>query len=85
MQGDYGTQRYGSILSPFAKVAERLRGRLQSGYTPVQIRTLAWRSGHSGGETPVPIPNTEDKPVYVPCCTEVREPSGTMERCYVSH
>ena len=26
---------------PFAKVAERLRGRLQSDYTPVQIRTLA--------------------------------------------
>ena len=27
--------------------------------------------GHSGGEIPVPIPNTEDKPASVPYCTEV--------------
>ena len=30
-----------SGLPAIAKVAERLRGRLQSDYTPVQIRTLA--------------------------------------------
>ena len=39
-------------------------------------------SGHSGGETPVPIPNTADKPSHVPYCTEVREPLGTLDRCY---
>ncbi len=39
-------------------------------------------SGQSGGETPVPIPNTEVKPVYVLYCTQVREPSGNTESCY---
>ena len=38
--------------------------------------------GHSGRATPVPIPNTEDKPAHVPDCTEVREPSGTQDRCH---
>ena len=38
--------------------------------------------GHSGRVTPVPIPNTEDKPVHVPYCTEVCEPSGTLDRCH---
>ena len=37
--------------------------------------------GHSGRATPVPIPNTADKPVHVPYCTEVCEPSGTLDRC----
>jgi len=34
-------------------------------------------SGHSGGEIPVPIPNTADKLSHVPYCTKVREPFGT--------
>ena len=39
--------------------------------------------GHSDGETPEPIPNSEDKPVHVPYCTQVREPSGNMDRCHI--
>ena len=39
--------------------------------------------GHSGRVTPVPIPNTADKPVHVPYCTEVREPSGTLDSCHI--
>ena len=38
--------------------------------------------GHSGRATPVPIPNTVDKPAHVPDCTEVREPLGTPDRCH---
>ena len=37
--------------------------------------------GQSDRETPEPIPNSEDKPVHVPYCTQVREPSGNMDRC----
>ena len=66
-----------------------LRNRLQSDSTPVRIRTLALNihfisceyGGHSGRVIPVPIPNTEDKSACVPYCTEVRESSGTAERC----
>ena len=76
-----------------AKVAERLRNRLQSDSIPVRIRTLALPikfimrglGGHSGRETPVPIPNTEDKPASVPYCTEVREPLGNLDRCQPTH
>jgi hypothetical protein len=39
-------------------------------------------SGHSGGDTPGPIPNPEVKPVNVWCGTEIREFSGTIMRCY---
>ena len=39
-------------------------------------------SGHSGGETPGPIPNPAVKPVHVSCGTEVRESPGTTIRCY---
>ena len=38
--------------------------------------------GQSGRETPEPIPNSEDKPVHVLHCTQVREPSGTVDRCH---
>gem|GEM_PF-2737500 len=38
--------------------------------------------GQSDRETPEPIPNSEDKPVHVPYCTQVREPSGNMDRCH---
>ncbi len=36
----------------------------------------------AGGETPGPIPNPEDKPARVPCCTELRERSGSRDCCY---
>ena len=71
-------------------MAERLRNCLQSNTTPVRIRTLASISiqfnssdcgGHSGGETPDPFPNSEDKPARVRHCTQVREPSGNVDRC----
>ena len=39
--------------------------------------------GQSDGVTPEPIPNSEDKPVHVPYCTQVREPSGTADRCHI--
>jgi hypothetical protein len=77
--------------SLIAKVAERLRNRLQSDSIPVRIRTLALlfimreSGGHSGREIPVPIPNTEDKPASVPYCTEVRESSGNLDRCQLTH
>ena len=81
---------HGSLI---AKVAERLRNRLQSDSIPVRIRTLALPyifimrgfGGHSGREIPVPIPNTEDKPASVPYCTEVREPLGNKDRCQPTH
>ena len=38
--------------------------------------------GQSDRETPEPIPNSEDKPVHVLHCTQVREPSGTVDRCH---
>lgn len=38
--------------------------------------------GHSGRETPEPFPNSEDKPVHVLYCTQVREPSGNTDRCH---
>lgn len=41
--------------------------------------------GHSGGAIPVPIPNTEDKSASVPYCTEVRESSGTTDRCQLTY
>ena len=74
-------------------MAERLRNRLQSDFIPVRIRTLALSypfimsefGGHSGGAIPVPIPNTEDKSASVPYCTEVRESSGTLDRCQLTH
>jgi hypothetical protein len=37
--------------------------------------------GHSDRETPEPIPNSEDKPVHVLHCTQMRELSGTADRC----
>ncbi len=39
--------------------------------------------GQSDGATPEPIPNSEDKPVHVLPCTQVREPSGTVDRCHI--
>ena len=39
--------------------------------------------GHSDRATPEPIPNSEDKPVHVLYCTQVREPSGTTDRCHI--
>ena len=41
--------------------------------------------GHSGRVIPVPIPNTEDKSASVPYCTEVRESSGTTDRCWFAY
>jgi hypothetical protein len=41
--------------------------------------------GHSGGAIPVPIPNTADKSASVPYCTEVRESSGTTDRCQLTY
>ena len=37
-----------------------------------------WFDGHSGGDTPGPIPNPEVKPAHVPCGTAVREPAGSL-------
>ena len=37
--------------------------------------------GHSGKETPVPIPNTEDKLASVLYGTKVCEPLGNIDRC----
>jgi hypothetical protein len=42
---------------------------------------IGWYDGHSGGVTPVPIPNTEVKPACVAFCTVVREPTGIWLRC----
>ena len=39
-------------------------------------------SGQSDRETPEPFPNSEDKPVHVLHCTQMRELSGTADRCY---
>ena len=38
--------------------------------------------GQSDRETPEPFPNSEDKPVRVLYCTQVREPSGNTDRCH---
>ena len=38
------------------------------------------KGGHSGGATPVPIPNTEVKPTSVPGSTGVSDPLGTAVR-----
>lgn len=38
--------------------------------------------GQSDRVTPEPFPNSEDKPVRVPCCTQMRELSGNMDRCH---
>jgi hypothetical protein len=43
------------------------------------ITVISEFSGQSGGETPVPIPNTEVKPVNVLHCTKMCELSGTVE------
>ena len=37
--------------------------------------------GQSGRETPEPFPNSEDKPVHVLYCTQMRELSGNTDRC----
>ena len=86
-----------SEIRRIAKVAERLRDCLQYPVLhrcPLQSAIILrfesgpWLSergecgGHSGGETPEPIPNSEDKSASVLYCTEVREPSGTMGRCH---
>ena len=56
---------------------------MQGGINPVRFRDLGIEhGGHSGRETPEPIPNSEDKPVHVLHCTQVREPSGTVDRCH---
>ena len=38
--------------------------------------------GHSDRETPEPFPNSEDKPVHVLYCTQMRELSGNTDRCH---
>ena len=43
------------------------------------------KGGQSGGETPVPIPNTEVKPTSVPGSTGVRDPLGTAGRRLSTH
>ena len=43
------------------------------------------RGGHSGGATPVPIPNTEVKPASVSASTGVREPLGIPTRRLSTH
>ena len=40
-----------------------------------------WSDGHSGGETPGPIPNPEVKPACVSVCTVLRKRTGTQKRC----
>ena len=69
---------YGRIaqnVSPSGLISGDIQGVLR-------IIPLFEHSGHSGRETPVPISNTADKPSRVPYCTEVREPLGTLDRCY---
>ena len=44
--------------------------RIAAGAT---LTVISEYSGQSGGETPVPIPNTEVKPVYVLHCTMMCE------------
>ena len=39
--------------------------------------------GHSDGVTPDPFPNSVDKPVRVLHCTQMRELSGTVDRCHI--
>ncbi len=39
--------------------------------------------GQSDRVTPEPFPNSEDKPVRVLYCTQVREPSGNTDRCHI--
>ena len=39
-----------------------------------------WFDGHSGGDTPGPIPNPAVKPACVPSGTVVREPTGRLAR-----
>ncbi len=39
--------------------------------------------GHSDGVTPDPFPNSEDKPVSVLHCTQMRELSGNVDRCHI--
>jgi hypothetical protein len=46
---------------------------------------ITGRGGHSGGETPEPIPNSEDKPARVGHCTQMRELSGNAHRCHGLH
>ncbi len=48
----------------------------------MDITVISEHSGQSGGETPVPIPNTEVKPVNVLHCTKMCELSGTVESRY---
>ena len=39
------------------------------------------QDGHSGGETPGPIPNPAVKSARVPICTVLRKRTGTQARC----
>ena len=55
------------------------------GITSIQwmdFTVISEYSGQSGGETPVPIPNTAVKPAHVLHCTQMCELSGTAESCY---
>ena len=55
--------------------------RIHFAFTLFHVHEFEY-GGHSDRAIPVPIPNTEDKPVHVPYCTEVRESSGTLDRCH---
>ncbi len=75
-----------------ARIARLIFGHLHHlrppivGAVPSHVRRMepSWfdsadrRGGHSGGATPVPIPNTADKPASVPASTGVREPLGKL-------
>src|SRR5712691_2100541 len=46
--------------------------------SPVLSLSQQWFDGHSGGDTPGPIPNPEVKPAHVPCGSAVREPARSL-------
>ena len=57
-----------------------VQGGTQTGSIPV---LGIEHGGQSDRVTPEPIPNSEDKPVHVLYCTQVREPSGNTDRCRI--
>ena len=45
------------------------------------VHSTVSQDGHSGGETPGPIPNPAVKSARVPVCTVLRKRTGTQARC----
>lgn len=73
----FGSARFGAVERSVGRCHPTQVAGLDS--VAVRVRESAL-GGHSGGATPVPIPNTEDKPASVPGSTGVREPLGTPVR-----